>query len=95
MTDTNYFWAVTGRMPFDDEDCPYATPEPCTRHKAEADFRQFMVDMALDDESEDDILDRIGLNPGTILADRVLVCSMFYSESMIFHGQHHRPGSCR
>lgn len=89
MNNEKYYWAITGRMirwplPNDHGDCAYTTPEPCTRDNAELGFRQFMIETALEDESEDDLRERLGVDADANLVDYVYIVSMFRSETMIY-----------
>ena len=40
MTDSAYYWAVTGRILFDDEDTPYCTDLPATESQALNQFHE-------------------------------------------------------
>lgn len=86
MPDEKLYWAVTGRIPHDDEDTPFVTPEPCTRVEADAQFRAWMINTALEDESETDLRQRLGIDATTDLTDHVYVISMFRSATPIFNG---------
>jgi hypothetical protein len=44
MTDDAYYWAITGRIPFDDEDTPYYTDLPATQTDALEQFHRHMCD---------------------------------------------------
>lgn len=79
------YWAITGRIPFDDEDTAFATPRPCTEDEAVAAFRQWMLDEALGDSSEQELRDRCGAPTSQPLEDSVYITSSFYSDSPINH----------
>ena len=87
--ETLRYWAITGRIPFDDEDTPFATPQPCSREEAVQGFKQWMVDTALGeggDLEEESLRSRMELLEGQDLTEGVYVISTFCSDSPIFHG---------
>jgi hypothetical protein len=44
MTESAYYWAIVGRIPFDDEDTVYCTGIPITQSEAIDNFRQSMAE---------------------------------------------------
>lgn len=81
------YWAITGRIPYDDEDTPFATPQPCTREEAVEGFKQWMVDTALSEGDDEEALrSRMELLTDQDLTDGIYVISSFCSDSPILHG---------
>jgi hypothetical protein len=84
MNDTCY-WAITGRLPGDDEDCPYVSLGAMNQAQAEDDFKAFMVETALENESESDLRERLGLDADAVLVDHVYITSVLRSTAQIEH----------
>lgn len=85
MSSDKFYWAITGRIPFDDEDTPFVTQVPCTRGEAETSFRNLLITGELKNEAEDALRERLGIDAFTDLVDHVYIISMFRSETPIFH----------
>ena len=79
------YWLVSGRIPYDDDDSLYATPEQCTKATAEEAYRAVMISEALESDSEE-VLRRVKLDNITAdqpLTDGVIVTAFASSSSPI------------
>ena len=80
-----YYWVVTGRIPGDDEDFAYVSPEETTRAQAEDDFKTFMIETALEPEDEANLRERLGVDATSDLKDYVYIVSTLRSNAPIEH----------
>jgi hypothetical protein len=79
------YWLVSGRIPCDDDDSLYATPERCTKTQAEEDYRAKMIFIALESDNEE-TLRRVRLDnitAGQPLTNGVIVTAFASSDSPI------------
>lgn len=81
------YWAITGRMVFDDEDLVYSPSAPCTLGEAQAQARRWLVSDALAnaDEGEDEatLRSRYGIDQDADLESAVVLTTAFSSATPI------------